>query len=127
LLENKEFKVDVKTGLKPEELKSIIKDYDALLVRSSTKVTKDCYRRQQSQDHRSRRVWAWDNVDLAAATNKGIIVMNSPSGNTISTAEHTMSLMLGLSRNIASADKTMKDGGWDRSQIYRSGVIIIRP
>lgn len=115
LKENKEFKVDVKTGLKPAELKSIIGDYDALLVRSSTKVTKEVIEASNLKVI-GRAGVGLDNVDLEAATNKGIIVMNSPSGNTISTAEHTMSLILSLSRNIANADKSMKTGAWDRSK-----------
>ncbi|MFC1709926.1 phosphoglycerate dehydrogenase [Candidatus Omnitrophota bacterium] len=115
LRSNKEFKVDVKVGLTPDELKGIIKGYDGLLVRSSTKVTKDII---EASDLKviGRAGVGLDNVDLKAATSKGIIVMNSPSGNTISTAEHAMSLMLSLSRNIAPADKTMKAGGWDRSK-----------
>lgn len=112
---NEEFKVDVKTNLKPEELKSIIKDYDALLVRSSTKVTKEIIDASNLKVI-GRAGVGLDNVDLEAATNKGVIVMNSPSGNTISTAEHAMSLMLALSRNIATADKSMKSGAWDRSK-----------
>jgi len=115
LKENKEFKVDVKTGLKPEELKSIIGEYDALLVRSATKVTKEIIDASNLKII-GRAGVGLDNVDLEAATNKGIIVMNSPSGNTISTAEHTMSLMLSLSRNIAPADKSMKAGEWNRSK-----------
>ncbi|MDD5617830.1 MAG: phosphoglycerate dehydrogenase [Candidatus Omnitrophica bacterium] len=115
LKDNKDFKVDVKTGLKPEELKSIIADYDALLVRSSTKVTKEIIDASNLKII-GRAGVGLDNVDLEAATNKGIIVMNSPSGNTISTAEHAMSLMLSLSRNIALADKSMKAGEWNRSK-----------
>ena len=110
-----QLKVDVKTGLKPEELKSIIKKYDALIVRSSTKVTKEIIDASNLKVI-GRAGVGLDNVDLKAATNKGIIVMNSPSGNTLSTAEHAMSLMLGLSRNIAIADASMKAGKWDRSQ-----------
>jgi len=115
LKEVKEFEVDVKVGLKPEELKKIIKDYDALLVRSSTKVTKEIIDASNLKII-GRAGVGLDNVDLDAATSKGIIVMNSPSGNTISTAEHAMSLMLALSRNIPAADKSMKDGVWDRSK-----------
>ncbi|MBL7196489.1 MAG: phosphoglycerate dehydrogenase [Candidatus Omnitrophica bacterium] len=111
----KEFKVDVKVGLKPDELKSIIKDYDALIIRSSTKVTKDIIEASNLKVI-GRAGVGLDNVDLVAATGKGIIVMNSPSGNTISTAEHTMSLILALSRNIASADKSIKSGEWNRSK-----------
>jgi len=115
LKECKEFSVDVKTGLPPEELRSIIKKYDALLVRSSTKVTKDIIDASNLKVI-GRAGVGLDNVDLPAATNKGIIVMNSPSGNTISTAEHAMSLMLSLSRNIAPADASMKSGQWNRSK-----------
>jgi len=115
LKENKEFDVEVKTGLKPEELKSVIKKYDALIVRSSTKVTKDIIDASNLKVV-GRAGVGLDNVDLVAATNRGIIVMNSPSGNTISTAEHAFSLMLSLSRNIAPADKSMKSGEWNRSK-----------
>ena len=115
LRESKDFEVDVKTGLKPDELKSIIKKYDALVVRSSTKVTKDIIQASNLKVI-GRAGVGLDNVDLKAATNRGIIVMNSPSGNTISTAEHAISLMLGLSRNIAPADKSMKAGEWNRSK-----------
>lgn len=111
----KEFKVDVKIDLKPDELKAIIKKYDALIVRSSTKVTKDIIDASNLKVI-GRAGVGLDNVDIAAATNKGIIVMNSPSGNTLSTAEHAMSLLLGLSRNIAAADASMKSGQWNRSK-----------
>lgn len=115
LREHKEFNVDLKIGLKPEELKSIIKNYDAILVRSSTKVTRQIIEVSNLKVI-GRAGVGLDNVDLEAATSKGIIVMNSPSGNTISTAEHTMSLILALSRNIAPADKSMKSGEWNRSK-----------
>ena len=115
----KDLKVDVKTGLKPEELKSIIKNYDALIVRSSTKVTKDIILASNLKVI-GRAGVGLDNVDIKAATSKGIIVMNSPSGNTLSTAEHTMSMMLALSRNIGPADKSMKSGQWNRSKFLGS-------
>ncbi|MBU2541568.1 MAG: phosphoglycerate dehydrogenase [Candidatus Omnitrophica bacterium] len=112
----KSFKVDVKTDLSPKELKSIIKDYDALIVRSSTKVTKDIIDAAKKLKVIGRAGVGLDNVDLQAANRKGIIVMNTPAGNTISTAEHTLSLILSLSRNIASADASMKKGDWNRSK-----------
>ena len=115
LKENKEFEVDVKVGLKPEELKKIIGQYHALVVRSSTKVTKDIINASNLKVI-GRAGVGLDNVDLEAATNKGIIVMNSPSGNTISTAEHAFTLMLALSRNISAADKSMKAGQWERNK-----------
>jgi D-3-phosphoglycerate dehydrogenase len=112
----KEFQVDVKTELKPEELKEIIKDYDALIVRSATKVTKDIVNSGTRLKVVGRAGVGLDNVDLEAATQKGIIVMNTPAGNTISTAEHTLSMILALSHNIPQANASMKQGEWKRSK-----------
>ena len=112
----KEFHVDIKTGLAPEELKKIIKDYDALLVRSATKVTGDIIKSADKLKVIGRAGVGLDNVDLEAATQKGIIVMNTPAGNTISTAEHTMSMILSLSRSIPQANGSMKKGEWKRSK-----------
>lgn len=112
----KEFKVDVKLKLPLDELKKIIKDYDALLVRSGTKVTKEVIENADNLKVIGRAGVGLDNVDLEAASKRGIIVMNSPGGNTISTAEHTMSLILALSRNISQADVSTKKGGWERKK-----------
>ncbi len=112
----KEFQVDVKTELKPEALKEIIKDYDALVVRSATKVTKEIIDAATKLKVIGRAGVGLDNVDLQAATQKGIVVMNTPAGNTISTAEHTMSMVLALSRNIAQANASTKKGEWKRSK-----------
>jgi len=112
----KEFQVEVKTGLKPEILKAEIKDYDALIVRSATKVTKDIIDAACKLKVIGRAGVGLDNVDLEAATQKGIIVMNTPQGNTISTAEHTMSMILALSRNIPQANASVKLGEWKRSK-----------
>lgn len=112
----KEFTVDLKTGLKPEELKAIIKDYDALIVRSETKVTAEILEAADKLKVIGRAGVGLDNVDLVAATKKGVVAMNTPAGNTTSTAEHTMSLILALSRNIPQACATMKAGRWDRSK-----------
>jgi len=116
LKEIKEFHVDIKTELKADELKKTIKDYDALLVRSATKVTKEVIGAADKLKVIGRAGVGLDNVDLDAATQKGIIVMNTPAGNTISTAEHTMSMLLALSRNIAQANASMKRGEWKRSK-----------
>ncbi len=116
LKEKREFQVDVKTELKPENLKEIIKDYEALIVRSATKVTKDIINAGQKLKVIGRAGVGLDNVDLEAATQKGIIVMNTPAGNTISTAEHTMSMILALSRNIPQANSSVKLGEWKRSK-----------
>jgi D-3-phosphoglycerate dehydrogenase len=111
-----EFQVDVKTDLKPEDIKAIIKDYDALVVRSATKVTKEVINAGLKLKVIGRAGVGLDNVDLDAATAKGIIVMNTPAGNTISTAEHTFSMILSLSRKIPQASFSMKNKEWKRSK-----------
>jgi D-3-phosphoglycerate dehydrogenase / 2-oxoglutarate reductase len=112
----KELKVDVKTKLTPAELKEIIRGYDALIVRSATKVTKDVIEAADKLRVIGRAGVGLDNVDVEAASKKGVIVLNAPAGNTISTAEHAISLMLSLSRNIAQADRSIKNGEWDRKR-----------
>ena len=130
LKSSKDFIVDVKTGLKPAELKSIIAEYDALLVRSATKVTAEIIEAGTKLKIIGRAGVGLDNVDLKAATAKGIIVMNTPAGNTISTAEHTMSLILSLSRSIPQADQSMKKNEWRRKdfmgvELYNKTMGII--
>ncbi|MBL7081020.1 MAG: phosphoglycerate dehydrogenase [Candidatus Omnitrophica bacterium] len=116
LKDTPEFKVDLKTGLKPEELKAIICEYVALFVRSATKVTKEVIDEARNLRVIGRAGVGLDNIDLAAATEKGIVVMNAPAGNTISTCEHTMSLILSLARNIPQANNSVKSGEWKRSK-----------
>lgn len=111
-----ELEVTVKTDLKPEGLKEIIKDYDGLVVRSATKVTKDLILAAKKLKVIGRAGVGLDNVDLEAATQQGIIVMNTPAGNTISTAEHTFSMILALARNIPQANQSTKKGEWKRSK-----------
>jgi D-3-phosphoglycerate dehydrogenase len=126
----KEFQVDVYTGLKPEVLKEKIKDYDALIVRSGTTVSSAIIAEAARLKVIGRAGVGLDNVDLEAATQKGIIVMNTPAGNTISTAEHTMSMILALSRNIPQANASTKKGEWKRSkfmgvELYNKALGII--
>lgn len=116
LKDEKELQVDVKLKLSPEELKAIIKDYDALVVRSSTKVTKDIIDAAAKLKVIGRAGVGLDNVDAEAASKRGIIVMNTPAGNTISTCEHTWSLMLSLSRNVPQSNASLKEGKWDRNK-----------
>ena len=116
LEKEKEFKVDVNTKMTPEELKKVIKDYDALLVRSATKVTKDVIAAADKLKIIGRAGVGLDNVDVEAASKKGIIVVNTPAGNTISTAEHTFSMILALSRSIPQADLSVKKGEWERKK-----------
>lgn len=131
LLEKEEaLKVDVKIGATPEELKSIIKRYDALIVRSETKVTKELLKHADNLKIIGRAGIGLDNIDLKEASKKGIIVMNSPMGNTVSTAEHTFSLLLSLSRNIPQADASLKNNKWERKkfmgvQVYGKTLGII--
>lgn len=116
LKEAEEFQVDVRTDLKGETLRDAIKEYDALLVRSATKVTKEIIEAADKLKVIGRAGVGLDNVDLDAATAKGIIVMNTPAGNTISTAEHTMSMILALARSIPQANSSLKSGEWKRSK-----------
>lgn len=116
LEKEKNVTVDVKVKQPMDVLKKIIKDYDALIVRSETKVTADLIACADKLKVIGRAGVGLDNVDVAAATKKGIIVMNTPGGNTISTAEHTICLILSLSRNIAPADASMKMGEWERKK-----------
>jgi len=112
----KKFKVDCKFDISPAELKSIIKNYDSLIVRSNTKVTKDIINASVKLKFIGRAGVGVDNIDLKAATKKGIVVINTPAGNTTSTAEHAMSLILALSRNIPQAYLSLKSGKWERSK-----------
>ncbi len=116
ILKERGFTVDEKTKLAPEELKKILDSYDALLVRSGTKVTAQMMAGCKNLKVIGRAGVGVDNVDVEAATKQGIVVMNTPGGNTISTAEHTMSMMLSLARNIPQADSSMRKGEWERKK-----------
>ena len=116
LTADKNFQVDCKFGLSAGELKKAIKDYDALIVRSGTQVTAQIIEAADKLKIIGRAGVGLDNVDLPAATKKGIVAMNTPSGNTTSTAEHTMSLIMALSRNIPQAVASLKAGKWERAK-----------
>lgn len=111
-----EIDVDVAIGIRPEELKERIKGYDALIVRSETKVSREIIEAADKLRIIARAGVGVDNVDIEAATRKGIIVMNAPDPNTIATAEHTMALMLAMLRNIPQAWVSLRDGKWERSK-----------
>ncbi len=106
--------VTVKTGLPENQLLEIIGEYSALVVRSQTKATAKLIEAAKNLKVIGRAGVGVDNVDVDAATKRGIIVMNTPGGNTISTAEHAFSLMMSISRNIPQADASVKSGKWDR-------------
>jgi D-3-phosphoglycerate dehydrogenase / 2-oxoglutarate reductase len=116
------FEVEVKTDHTKEELIAKIKDFDALIVRSQTKVTADIIEVAGNLKVIGRAGVGVDNVDVEAATKKGIIVLNAPDGNTISTAELTVAMMLALARNIPQAHSSLKGGAWDRKSF--TGVEI---
>ena len=109
--------VDVKTGLSPEELKNIIADYDALVIRSATKVTEDFLNAATKLKVVGRAGIGLDNVDIPAATKRGVIVMNTPGGNVITTAEHAIAMILSLSRNIPEGTASLKAGKWDKKKL----------
>jgi D-3-phosphoglycerate dehydrogenase len=111
----REAEVDVRTGLPPEELLKIIPDYDALVVRSETKVTAAIIAAGKRLHAIGRAGVGVDNIDLTAATERGVVVVNAPLGNTISAAEHAIGLMLALARHIPEANASLKSGHWDRS------------
>ncbi|MFO7751789.1 MAG: phosphoglycerate dehydrogenase [Desulfobacteraceae bacterium] len=118
ILRNEEgIEVDVKTGLSPEQLKEIIGDYDALAVRSATRVTQEILDAAVNLKVIARAGIGLDNVDIAYATRKGVAVMNTPGGNTVTTAEHSIAMMMALTRNIPRGTITMKQGLWEKKKL----------
>ena len=111
-----DFEVEVNTSLTPEELRHIIKEFDALVIRSATKATADVIEAGDRLKVIARAGIGLDNVDIEAASKRGIVVMNTPEGNVITTAEHTIAMMLSLSRNIPQADASLKDGKWEKKK-----------
>ena len=125
-----ETEVDFMPGISPEELIKRIKDYDALAIRSGTKVTEDVINAAEKLKVIGRAGVGVDNVDIDAATKKGIIVVNTPGGNTISAAEHTIAMMLALSRNIPQANSSLKGGEWKKKmyagvEVYNKTLGIV--
>jgi D-3-phosphoglycerate dehydrogenase len=116
ILKNAGLEVDVKTGMSPEELKACIGEYHGLIIRSATKVTADIVDAATNLKVVGRAGSGLDNVDKTAATKKGIVVMNTPGGNTITTAEHTIALMFALARQVPQATASMKAGKWEKKR-----------
>ena len=106
----------VKTGVSEDELAKIIGEHDGLIVRSGTKVTAKVLANPGKLKGVARAGVGVDNIDIREATRKGIVVMNTPGGNTLSAAEHTMALMLSMSRNVVPACNSLKAGAWDRKK-----------
>lgn len=105
---------EVRTGLKGEELRTALNEFDGAILRSGVKITAESLEGNTRLRALVRAGVGTDNIDKAAATRRGIVVMNTPAGNTVSTAEHTFALMLALSRNIAAANQSLVEGRWDR-------------
>jgi D-3-phosphoglycerate dehydrogenase / 2-oxoglutarate reductase len=120
LLKNAGIEVDNRSGLKGDELKAAIQAADGLIVRSATKVTADLLDKPGKLRCIVRAGVGVDTIDVPAATRKGLIVMNTPGGNTTSTAEQTITLMMSLSRHTTIADASMKAGKWDRKKFMGS-------
>jgi len=116
--------VDIKTDLSPEQLVQIISEYDALMIRSGTRVTQAMIDAGKQLKIIGRAGVGVDNVDVLAATRRGILVVNSPEGNTIAAAEHAIAMMLSLSRYIPDANVSVKSGKWNRSSF--TGVEVYK-
>lgn len=111
-----QIQVDVKTGLSPEELRQVIGEYDALVIRSATKVTEEVIEAAGRLKVVARAGIGLDNVNIPAASKRGIVVMNAPEGNVVTTAEHAIAMMLSMSRMIPQASASIKAGKWEKKK-----------
>ena len=116
IFEERGVEVDTKIGLSPEELIAVIGEYDALAVRSATKATADVLEAGGKLRVIGRAGIGVDNIDVAAATQRGVVVMNTPYGNAITTAEHAIALIFASARMIPAADRSTQDGKWEKSR-----------
>ena len=116
IFRNRGIEVDVKTGLTPADLRAIIGEYDGLAIRSATKVTKELLDAAPNLKVVGRAGIGVDNVDVKSATARGVVVMNTPLGNTITTAEHAIAMMFSLARQIPEASASTKAGKWEKNR-----------
>ncbi|MFA4905965.1 MAG: phosphoglycerate dehydrogenase [Candidatus Margulisiibacteriota bacterium] len=123
MLQNAGIEAEMKTGLPEEELVKIIPQYDALIVRSETKVTPKIIEAGKNLKIIGRAGVGVDNVDLPTATKRGVIVVNSPEGNTVAAAEHTWAMLLSMARSIPQAHLKLKGGVWDKKSF--KGVEVL--
>ena len=114
--------VDIKTKLPPEELIKIIPEYDALMLRSGTQVTQEVIEAGKKLKIIGRAGVGVDNINIPTATKQGIVVVNSPEGNTIAAAEHALAMMLSLSRQIPAANQSVKAEKWERKKFIGNEV-----
>ncbi len=106
----------VKTGMKPEELRAFVAPFDAIIVRSASKITKEIIEAAKNLKAVARAGAGVDNIDIPAATEKKVLVMNTPFGNTVSTAEHAIAMMMALARHIPQANASTHAGKWEKSK-----------
>src|SRR5580700_8612596 len=116
IFRNRGIDVDLKPGLSPAELRAIIGEYDGLAIRSATKVTKELLDAATRLKVVGRAGIGVDNVDIRSATARGVVVMNTPHGNTITTAEHAIAMMFALARQIPEASASTKAGKWEKNR-----------
>ncbi len=116
ILTSSNIQVDVRKKTSPEELASLIPEYDGLIVRSASKVTKDIIEKAKNLKIIGRAGIGVDNVDVSAATKRGIVVMNTPGGNSITTAEHTLAMIMAMARRIPQATASLKADKWEKSK-----------
>src|SRR5712692_5623051 len=110
------FALEKKAGLAPDDLREAVRDCDALIVRSETKVTAELMDAAKKLRVIGRAGVGVDNIDVPAATARGVVVMNAPDGNTITTAEHTIALLVALARNVPQANSSVKAAKWERKR-----------
>ncbi len=122
LLDADDIAVEMHTDLSPAELKSLIPGYHALLVRSSTQVTADLIQAGRKLQAIGRAGTGVDNIDVDAATRAGVTVVNTPTGNTVAAAEHTIAMLMALARNIPQADQNVRAQLWNRSAFVGTEV-----
>src|SRR6266568_1437874 len=111
-----EAQIDIRPGLKTEQLKGIIGDYTALIVRSETQVTSEILAAARQLKIVGRAGVGVDNIDIEAATRQGIMVVNSPTGNIVAAAEHTIAMLMALARHIPAASSSTKTGKWEKNR-----------
>src|SRR5438874_1945249 len=122
LLKQAGLDVDNRPGLKGDDLKAALRAADGCIVRSGTRITADLLADPGKLRAIARAGVGVDNIDVPAATRRGIVVMNTPGGNTVSTAEHAIALLLSLARHVPAADATMKAGKWDRNKFVGTQI-----
>ncbi len=116
MLKDRGLEVVVKTGMKPEELKAFVAPFDAIIVRSASKITKEIIAAAKNLKAVARAGAGVDNIDIPAATERKVLVMNTPFGNTVSTAEHAIAMMMALARHIPQANASTHAGKWEKSR-----------